>query len=156
MATITAVVTDDGLEYLPQMWAGLVTFKIIDEFKVGEGGWVETSGGRVPRTPDPTLQDLDIIENPGRYPADSVGTFTKAVTGFTWNSGTKTLDIECLVDFGEFNDDGNGNNPEIYEIGIYSDHPTAGKIMVAYGTMAEEISHPGRQINNTVQIVFQR
>jgi hypothetical protein len=144
MATIELVVTDDALTFLPQMWAGLATFKVIDEFKVGEGGWIASSGGPVPRTPDPTLQDVDAIENPSRYPSDSQGTFAKALgpADMSYDVPTKTLTVSCGLDFGEFNDDGNGNQPQIYEIGLFSDHPTAGRIMVAYGTFPEILKTP--------------
>jgi hypothetical protein len=133
---IELIITDEALTHLPQMWAGLSTFKLIDEFKVGEGGWISTAGGPVPRTPNPALTDLDVLENPGNYPADSQGSFAKALgpgdMGF--DVGTKALTVTCSLDFGEFNDDGVGNSPQIYEIGLFSDHPTAGRIMVAYGT----------------------
>lgn len=136
MATIELVITDDALTYLPQMWSGLVPFKLIDEFKVGEGGWITTVGGPVPRTPDGTFQDLDVFENPSRYPSDSLGTFSKALTPteMSYDVPSKTLTVTCALDFGDFNDDGNGNAPEIYEIGLFSDHPSSGRIMVAYGT----------------------
>ena len=68
MATIIATPTNRFLELMPEYLAGNKTFEDIVEFKVGEGGWVSEAGGIVPRTPDPTLEDLDAIENPTRYP----------------------------------------------------------------------------------------
>jgi hypothetical protein len=141
MSTIELVITDEALTHLPQMWAGISVFKTIDEFKVGEGGWITTPGGKVPRTPNPTLTDLDVFVNPGNYPADSLGSFAKALTPaeMSFDTGTKTLTVSCALDFGEFNDDGNGLSPEIYEIGLFSDHPSSGRIMVAYGTFPEVV-----------------
>lgn len=158
MANISLVVTDDALTFLPQMWAGLATFREIDEFKVGEGGWITTSGGTVPRDPDPTLTDLDAIVNPSRYPSDSVGTFTKSLAGagISYDNGTKTLIVPCALDFGEFNDDGFGNSPQIYEIGLFSLHPTSGRIMVAYGTFPEVAKHAGNAPVITCNLAWSR
>lgn len=138
---IVAVVTDIGRQRILE---GLVTagtaLETIDSFKVGEGGWIQTSGGRVPRDPTdptsalnrgPTLTDLDVISNSGSYPADSQATFSKALANPDFAvSGNTTLKVTCFLDFGEFNNDGFGNDPEIYEIGIFN---TSGE-MVAYGT----------------------
>lgn len=151
--------------------------------KVGEGGWIDPGGGPVPRTPDPTLrivaappnnvQDLDAIVDPTRplisqrYPADSRATFEKQLqpSDFSWNSSEPTtLRVRCFLDFGDFNTDGFGNFPEIWEIGIFSDHPafaraavgTAGakRLMVAYGTIEKEIKDPTKQIEHFVKLVF--
>lgn len=157
MPTIIATPTAKALEFLPKMWGGLDTFKAIDEFRVGEGGWISSGGGQVPRTPDASLMDLDALVNPGRYPSDSLGTFTKALVspadfGFV---APGILEVTCFLDFGEFNDDGNGNDPSIYEIGLFSDNPAgAGKIMVAYGTFAEQQKNAGVQLTNTVRVLF--
>lgn len=160
MASIELVVTDDALTHLPQMWAGISTFRIIDQFKVGEGGWIIDSGGnKVPRTADPTLTDLDAIVNPSRYTSDSLATFTKTVpSGLTasFDVPTKTLSVDCDLDFGEFNDDGMGNNPEIYEIGLFSLHPSSGRIMVAYGTFPVVVKHPGNAPVITCTLAWSR
>ena len=152
-------------------------------FKVGEGGWINPGSGKVPRTPDPALrrfapdpliQDIDAIvdinRGVARYngnPVDpnySRGTFQKAVSGasLTWESPT-TLRVSCLLDFGDFNEDYplSGRNPEIWEIGVFCDHPEvetpapAGQLlMVAYGTFPMQTKTAGIQIDNIVRIIF--
>jgi hypothetical protein len=109
------------------------------------------------------IQDLDALVDPTRavidqrYPADSRATFSKALNPVDISfTGTTTLRIECLLDFSDFNDDGFSNNPEIYEIGIFTDHPTeAGEsLMVAYGTFPVQIKDNATQLLNIVNIVY--
>ena len=54
---IVAVVTDVGrLRLMQALDPSLGAQVFVTEFRVGEGGWVQTSGGRVPRDPtDPAL-----------------------------------------------------------------------------------------------------
>jgi hypothetical protein len=155
MTVIMATVTNAAREYWPKMFGGLATFRPIIKFKVGEGGWIDSSGGAIPRTPDPTLTDLDCIQNPSRYPVDSRAYFEKALVGgdITFVSPS-TLRVEVGLTALEFNDDGLGNSPEIWEIGLYSlDQPGTGLTMVAYGTFQKEIKTPV-SLTNVVRIVF--
>lgn len=171
MAVIQGVLTDRAREFWPKMFGSLTTFKPIIRFVVGEGGWKDDGGGnKVRRLPDPTLDHLDIVQNSSRYGSgsldpDSVATFSKnlVATDFTFVSPT-TLEVSCLLDFGEFNDDGLGNSPEIWEIGIFSewpDYPTtqnpitgANEMMVAYGTVDGQIKDATKQLLNTFVIKF--
>jgi hypothetical protein len=183
MAIIPGVVTEDARKYWPQLIGTLFTPATttntgatewdprIKTFKVGEGGWIDPGPGREARTPDATLrrvtapliQDIDALVDPTRapidqrYPADSLGTFEKALTGtdFTFEAPT-TIRIKCLLDFADFNDDGNGNDPEIFEIGIFCDHPTESgeKLMLAYATFPKQIKDNTKQLENVVRIVF--
>lgn len=153
-------------------------------FKVGEGGWVDPGGGPVPRAPDPTLrvlvappndvQDLDAIVDPTRplisqryntLPTPTTATFEKAfVPADLTYPATNTIQARCFLDFGDFNDDGFGNSPEIWEIAIFSDHPAfarvaigtpgAKRLMVAYGTVPKEIKDATKQIQHFVRVVF--
>ena len=149
-------------------------------FKVGEGGWVNPGTGRVRRTPDDSLrlltpvgspstyiQDLDAVVDPTRavvdqrYAADERATFKKDLTISDISYPTAyTVEVDCLLDLGDFNDDGYGNSPEIWEIGLFCDHPVAGSLatdqglMVAYGTFPLEVKDSSKQILNVVRIVF--
>lgn len=146
---IEAVVTDIGRQRLLEGWGQTTALGFVTDFKVGEGGWENTPGGLVPRDPTdpgssanrgPVLVDLDCIENPGDYPVDSRATFTKALVlvdfAFTGNT---TLEATCVLLAGEFNDDGYGNFPELYEIGLFN---VAGE-MVCYGTFPRVEKNPG-------------
>lgn len=183
MAIIPAVVTTDARKFWPQFFGTLLGISagattpgvawnpLIKNFKVGEGGWQDFGAGAVPRTPDPNLrlltgsliQDIDAIVDPTRalanqrYPTTGRATFTKALTApdFTFETAS-TIRIRCLLDFGEFNNDGFGNDPEIWEIGIFADHPTvaASFLMVAYATFPKEIKNGAKQLENVVRITF--
>lgn len=184
MAVIVGVATEDARKYIPQFLGRLYGISetttnvatpawnpLIRTFKIGEGGWVDPGSGAVPRTPDDTLrresapliQDLDAIVDPTRplidqrYPADSLFTFEKDLddTDFSFEAPS-TLRITCLLDFGEANDDGFGNDPEFWEIGIFCDHPEeAGEqLMIGYATFPKETKNVSKQIENLVRITF--
>jgi hypothetical protein len=158
---IVAVVTDIGRQRLLDGWGQVTALTSITSFKVGEGGWEQTPAGRVPRDPTdpgptnsrgPTLTDLDAISNPADYPADSLGTFQKALVSVDFSiTGNSTLEVTCVVAVGDFIDDGNGNTPEIYEIGLFN---SAGE-MVAYGTYPVVLTVPGPN-TFTVKILAER
>lgn len=184
MAVITAVVTEDARKYWPQLFGlllgdpstvtdvGFSWNPAIKTFKVGEGGWVDTGAGRVRRLPtdnlrrvDNNIQDIDAIVDgtralvDQRYPAAADRAFfEKALitSDFTFEAPS-TLRVRCFLDFAEFNSDGFGNFPEIWEIGLFSDHPTAvgQKLMVAYGTFPLEIKDGASPVENVVRISMQ-
>lgn len=150
MALITATLTNAARALLPQAMGGLAVLPAIDSFSVGEGGWILTPSGVIPRTPDGSLTNLDCIVNPTRYPLDGNGNFNKLLNpGDLVFVAPGTLEVTCLLDFADFNNDGYGNNPEIYEIGLF-----AGGTMMAYGTFQQQLKTPGNQLPNIVRITF--
>lgn len=150
MAIIVATLTNQGLQAVTQTWGGASVMDNIDEFKIGEGGWEEVVAGKVPRTPDPTLTDLDVIENPTRYPVNRRGSFSKVLTvGEISYPANGQVEADCVVDFAEFNDNGDGLSPELYEIGLF-----ANGLMVAYGTFEKQDKNPGVSIPNAVKIAL--
>lgn len=190
MTTVLAVVTEDARKYWPQFFAGLMGVPgtptmpgtpptiwdpRIKFFKVGEGGWYDPGSGAVRRTPDaslrrvsaPLIQDIDAAVDPTRlpidqrYPANSRATFWKSISisDVSFIPPT-TIEVECLLDFGDFNDDGYGNDPEIWEIALFSDHPeeaglAAGQgLMLAYGTIPKETKDATKQILNRMRFTF--
>jgi hypothetical protein len=96
----------------------------------------------------------------------------KALTpaDLTYESPT-SLRVRCLLDFGDFNEDfpGSGRNPELWEIGIFCDHPEVVNtppfspvppdpltplLMVGYGTFPMQVKNAGIQIENIVRLIF--
>jgi hypothetical protein len=183
---VDGVVTDDALKYYSQFFGGLAGTPSsvtvpgtpptswdprLKFFRVGEGGWQDVGMGKVPRVPDtslrnlvpPLVQDIDSIVDLSRplafqrYAPDARTFFTKnLVLADLVFEPPSTLLVRCLLDFSDYNDDGFGNNPEIWEIGLFSDHPeVAGAgLLVAYGTFPVEIKDNTKQIVNNVRIVW--
>lgn len=145
----------------------------ITSFKIGEGGWVDNGAGKQARVPDPDLrfvasppgdiQDLDCIVDPTRpsvdqrYPDGTRAVFEKQLlaTDMVYEADYITK-VTCNVLTTEFNDDGYGNSPEVWEIGLFSDHPTVlgEKLMVAYGTFPLQTKNNLTALSNIVRIAF--
>jgi hypothetical protein len=170
MPVIPAVITEDARMYFPQMQGGLVPYKVVDEFRIGEGGWIDPGTGAVPRTPvdnlrrlDNGLQDVDAEVDKHRaaldqrYPLTGRYYYTKALTTaeMSFVSPNK-LELRCYLDTSEANNDGWGNPPEFWEIGIFTDHPlfVGQKLMVAYGTFPKQTKTPAAPILNIVRLVY--
>ena len=134
-------------------------------FKIGEGGWINQNGVNTQRQPDPTLrrwdniQDLDAVVDAGRtggavrYPLSSRAVFQKDLTtptNFTFVE-PNVLQVQCSLLAGEFN----GNAPSMWEIGLFTEHPTIEneQLMICYGTFPEQIKNGGVTIDNYVNIV---
>lgn len=181
MAIIVATITDDCRKFWPQIFGGIFPFEPITTFKVGEGGWINPGGGPIPRTPDSTLRDVVILPNfpyplqdidaivdqsrsdaslVTRYPSNRRGHFEKALGAPDFSfEAPSTLRIRCRLDFTDFNDNGSGFNPQIWELGVFSLHPDqisfpGQKLMVAYGTLPQEIKDNTKQLENIMRIVF--
>lgn len=97
--------------------------------KIGEGGWVEASGGlKVRREPEPELEDLDCVENPDRYPG-SVNTFSKSLSSKTYVAD-RIAQAEVTILTSEANNPA-GPAYEYWEVGLFD---KAGAL-VAYATI---------------------
>lgn len=185
MTVVAAVVTDEAKKYWPQFFGGLtgVWSPLITSFKIGRGGWINPGTGKVPRTPDSSLTNLDIIldysrsSGTRRYISPAPGALagnimflekSLSLVNFTWEA-PRTLKIQCLLDFPDFNDIQGvpstppgggvlvpaGVNPDLYEIGAFSAHPSgSGELMVLYGTFAVETKNIGIQLDNELRMTF--
>ena len=154
MATIIGVITDAGREKWSKYMAGVVGIDDIagGGFRIGEGGWINIPP-KVPKSPNATLTDLDCIVSAGSYPVDSRYVFptvgTKAFNSVLWVSPS-IIRLECLLDFTDANDDGFGNPPEFWELGVYD---SAG-VMVAYFTFPVDIKTVLNQLLYEIDIIF--
>jgi hypothetical protein len=151
---IEAIVTDIGRQRLLEGWGQTTALDFITSFKVGEGGWEDTPGGRVPRDPTdegpsanrgPTLTDLDCVINDSDYPVDSRATYSKALAGVDFAyTGNTTLEVTCFLDFAE----PPAATLDLYEIGLFNSSAE----MVGYGTFPHVEKNPGVQRTFTVKI----
>jgi hypothetical protein len=152
------------------MFGGLLPFRQIVKFKIGEGGWVfdPLLLVNVPRAPDPGLTDLDIVMDTARIlpdkrynVGDSLGYFEKSMVllDFVYEFPS-TLKSSCLLTFIEYNTKDAGTlvydaggpygPPQIYEIGMFDQN----NVMVAYGTFPLEVKTGANQIENIIRISF--
>lgn len=119
----------------------------IDYFRIGEGGWVAASGGiKVRREPDPSLSNLDCIENQDRYPGPVTSRyyFEKAITTLSYEADRKAK-IDCGLLTSEANSDGAGN-PDFWEVALFD----TGDNMIAYAT----IDKLTKDVSKYVDFVF--
>ncbi len=148
MAISTGVLTEGGANLIRDAMLNGTVAPQPAYFKFGEGGWQTSGSTRVPRTPVATQTDLDAIQNPGLYPADSLYTFTGTFgLGDLTAEDPGTLKCRCLLDFADANDDGLGNDPEFYEIGVYAADDT----LMGYCTFDRETKNALKQLEHYVR-----
>lgn len=147
---VSAVVTDAWREKLAQIYAGSATLSIPLSFKIGEGGWINPGGGKEPDVPSATLTDITATS----YPAGSQYYFTKALTAgdLTFTAPTR-LEIRCYVTDSEANDDGGGNSPEFFELGVFDGAGGTGTMLV-YSTFPIEIKTDSKALEHLIYVDF--
>jgi len=155
MAVIIGVITDTCKTQWAKMHGDLIPFSKISFFRMGEGGW--QNPGPVPRIPDPTFTDLDALLDPSRalinqrYAADERFAYQKSfVGGDIVEISPGVLRCRCFLDFGEANNDGFGNSPEFWEIGVYT---ATGKLLT-YATFPLQLKDATKSIENFVDILW--
>lgn len=189
MAVVIATVTDGARQYWPQFFGTLLGISagvsspgnwnpLIRSFKIGRGGWINPGGGPVPRVPDPTLTDLDVILDAARPLISKRYTSLLGNIYFVEKSlilgdfsfeTPSTLKIRCVLDFADYNDISGvpstppggpvlpitGTGPDMWELGVFSDHPSGtGQLMLLYGTFAVETKNSTKQIENDFRVTF--
>lgn len=148
MAVVNGVITNLGREVLAKSigYIGGFSLSWATQFKIGEGGYVVTPSGNVPKAPDPSLTDLEAA-----VPGSGLYHFDKALTStdFTFLSPS-IMQIRCKVLPTEANDDGYGNEPKFFEIGIFDNNDK----MLAYATYDEQTKSAAKTLLLYVQIQF--
>lgn len=156
---ILGIVTDVGRETFARQLANLETFSPASYFKIGEGGWIDPGTGRVPRDPldARAFTDLDAILDASRppidqrYPVDDRYVFQK---NFVASDLSYVADFRCRcrcrLETGEANDDGFGNAPEFWEIGVFDGDDR----LLGYATFILQTKTAARPIENFVNFQF--
>lgn len=141
-AVYTTAMREKYAQKLGNLYVPTGVLSYVSTFKVGLGGWI----GSVPRTPDPSLTDLDIVEDQSRpvldkrYPSITdppyIIEFSKAPASIT--SSGSVLTVTCELTNSEYNNDGTGSAPVIWELGLFDTDDT----MLVYATFSgvEKIS----------------
>lgn len=156
-SVLQGVMTDKGREVLAKsfgMVGGYTTVAALS-FGFGEGGYTISGGGRVPKTPDPALLDLEARTNPP--PDDFIYGHNITPADITFIPPS-TIEFRCKLVPSEANDDGYGNPPKFFELGIFDgvvdgSHKPQGN-MIAYTTFDEQTKSATKSLITYVQITF--
>ena len=145
--TLTGVFTDKGRETLAKAMANIAGFPQTRAvyFKIGMGGYVDTPSGRVPKDPNPALTDIEATGAPGDF---SIQKNLNALD-FVFIAPS-TMQIRCQLSGSEANDDGLGNAPRLFEVGIFDDNGN----MLIYATFPEQTKAANKILTNYVQAYF--
>ena len=147
---VSAVVSNAWRTKLAQIYAGSASFSLPLSFKIGEGGWTNPGGGQEPIPPSVTLTDVTA----SGYPTGSQYIFTKNLVGADLTFTTPTrLQIRCFVDSSEANDDGLGNPPEFFELGVFDGSGGTGTMLV-YSTFPIEIKTDSKSLEHLIYVDF--
>lgn len=118
-------------------------------FKIGEGGFVLGAGGsKSPKTPDPSLTDLESVSDTALYTFQK--DFTAAELSYELDGSVPFAVAKAFLDFTEGNDDGMGESPEYFEIGIFDEND----VMLIYATIPGETKNPSKTLNHIVKANF--
>jgi hypothetical protein len=127
MATRLAI-TDRGREFLSRCkareadWVA-AGYQLFAAHKFGEGGWELSSGVKIPRDPELFIADNDLqaVINP-MYAGDYVGTLRvidQSVEIQYVGGAGYVLRVVARLEQVEENDDGTGNSPVFFEVGVF-------------------------------------
>ena len=144
---LTGVVTTKGREVLAKSFGAIAGYPLcrVHHFVYGEGGWVDLGAGKTPKTPDPALLDVEATGVPGNYKHSK--DLVAADINFLSPS---TLEIRCKLNPTEANDDGLGNYPKFFELGVFDENGN----MIVYCTFDEQTKTPTKSLISYVQVYF--
>lgn len=151
MAILTGVFTTVGRGALGKSFGNLAglsgSYPICraSYFRIGMGGYTIVGGNKFPKAPDPSLTALEATGAPGDF------YFQKSLANqdISWIAPS-TLVIRCRLDPIESNDDGTGNPPKFFEIGIFDEN----NVMIIYSTFAEQTKSSNKILTNNIQAYF--
>lgn len=150
MAVLTGVFTYLGRKTLAKAYGRIAGYpdSYPTYFKIGMGGYIVTPAGRTPKDPDPTLTDVEADDTPGNIYIQK----NLVSTDFTFIDvdGGGIMQIRTRLEPGEGNDDGTGNSPRFFEVGVFDQN----NVMLIYATFAEESKSDSKILSNNVQAYF--
>lgn len=148
-SVMTGIITNQGRKTFAKSFGkvgtGISTFAF--KFRYGEGGFIQTPSGRIPKSPEDGVALLDVE-------ATSLGlySFTKEFvpTDIQYIDGTSTLQLRCRLVELEANDNGSGDSPRFFELGVFDSNDN----LMAYATFSEQTKTGNKILTNYIQIVF--
>lgn len=147
MAILTGIFTSKGRETLAKSFGQIGGFPYTNAvyFKIGMGGYIVSGDGRVPKAPNPALLDIEATGAAGDFFLQK----NLVTTDFTFIAPS-TMQVRCRVEPTEANDDGNGNAPRFFELGLFD----ANNNLLIYSTFPEQTKQANKILTNFVQAYF--
>lgn len=114
-------------------------------FKIGMGGYTIVGASKFPKDPDPALTNIEATGAPGDF------YYQKELTALDVTFiAPSTIQIRCHLVPAESNDDGTGNAPRFFEVGLFDENNT----MVCYATFGEQTKSANKVLTNFLQVYF--
>ena len=151
---IQGVFTDTGRAAIAQSMLGPLVRPPYNEtyftyFKIGTGGYLLGPGGsKQPKTPDPSLTDIESDSVSGLFEYEK--TLTASDLSLEVDGTITYAKLRCFLDYTEANDDGSGNSPEFFEIGIFDPN----NVMLIYATFPGETKNASKTLNHIIKANF--
>lgn len=121
------------------------------KFKFGEGGFIDTGSGRVPKDPadGATLTDVEAAGDPSLFSFEKLFVSTD-YTFIQTTPDSNIMQLRCRLVELEANDNGFGDSPRFFEIGIFDDDDN----MLIYTTFSEQTKTASKILTNFIQVLF--
>lgn len=149
MATfITGVVTNKGREVFAKAFGNIAPYPQTRayKFRIGMGGWeLNALLAKIPKTPNPSLVNVEATNVPGDIYIEKL-----LVPGDFLFIAPSIMQVRCRLEPLEANDDGLGEPPAFFEIGIFDDNNN----MLVYSTFFEQTKTPTKILTSFVQVYF--
>ena len=147
MALLTGIFTSKGREVIAKGFGNVAGYPIVRAkyYRIGMGGYISTPSGRVPKAPDPALLNIEADGSAGNvFIQKNINAIDLLFIA------PSTMQIRCRLEPADLNDDGLGNSPRLFEIGIFDDNNN----MIIYATFPEQSKAANKILTNYVQAYY--
>lgn len=148
MAVLVGTITNEGRRRQAESWIGTLAgypYMSVKYFKIGEGGWISDGINKIPKNPNPALTDIEADGSPGN------SYFQKNIaTNKVLFIAPSTAQIDCTLEISEGNDNGLGESPQYFEIGLFDEYDN----MIVYATFPGETKNDVKILRHYLLCVF--
>ena len=146
MSVLTGVLTNKGRETLAKSFGNVGGFPLCraTKFAFGEGGFDFVGGVKEPKVPSPSLTNIE---------ADGITLYRfekNLTTADVTFLAPSTIEFRCKLDPTEANDDGTGNSPEFFEVGLFDDNNN----LIVYATFDAQTKVATKALITFIQVPF--
>lgn len=146
MSVLTGVMTNKGRETLAKSFGNVGGYSLsrAAKFVFGEGGFELIGGLKQAKVPNPALTDIE-ADGISLYRFEKL--FVAADVAFIAPS---TIEFRCKLDPTEANDDGTGDSPEFFELGLFDDSNN----LIVYATFDAQTKTATKSLITYIQCPF--